>query len=111
MECDELAEKLENCVISPRLERSKLLDTQDAETQLAFTTKNDLFRKKCTRYNGNSSLPDKKRCLPVIDEEDSQIHTHKQNNQNEVINGFDTTFSTPKKRPLIHKEHVRRKLF
>ena len=111
MECDESMEKFKNCVVFSRLERRKLLDPQGAETPLAFTTKNDLFRQKSTRYNGKSSLPDKKRCLTVVDEEDSQIHTHKQNNQNEVINGFDITFSTPKKRPLIHKEHVRRKLF
>ena len=57
---------------------------------------NDPIKKRCTRYNENSESPEK-RCVPVPDEVVSQIHTHKQNNQNDAINGFDTTFTTPKK--------------
>ena len=105
MESDELMEKFKNCVVSSQLERSKLLHPQES------TIKNAPNGERCIRYNENSESSDKKRCLPVSHEVDTRIHAHKQKNQNDVINGFDTTFTTPKKNPLVNKERARRKLF
>ena len=111
MECDELMEKFKNCVVSSQLERSKLLHPQDFEILLESTIKNDPNGKRCIRHNENSASSDKKRCLPVSHEVETRIHAHKQKNQNDVINGFDTIFTTPKKNPLVNKERARRKLF
>ena len=111
MECNDLMEKFKNCVVSSQLERSKSPNPQVDDTMLGSTTKNAPKKKRCKRYNGNSESPDKKRCLHVSREEETSIHVHKQDNQNEDINGFDITCTTPKKNPSVKKERARRKLF